>query len=144
MVSTEQLGKNAAKSKRVKQPWEKWYSRKHWRNLRTLVLARDPVCMICRRNASTVADHIKPHRGVWALFSELLNLQGLCGECHSRKTAAEDGGFNNAPFVGIRPDTNAAVTTGEHGKQFQSSSISSTKLDKALEMDDDFLKGIPE
>jgi len=127
-----------------KPAWEKWYSRAHWRRLRTLVLARDPVCKMCNRAASTVADHIKPHRGVWELFCDLLNLQGLCHECHSRKTAAEDSGFGNAPFVGIRPDTSAPVATGERGKQFQSSTIDAKKLDKALEMDEDFLKDIPQ
>src|SRR5271165_6111571 len=100
--------------------------------------------MICHRNASTVADHILSHKGSWLLFSDLLNLQGLCGVCHSRKTAAEDSGFGNAPFVGIRPDTNAAVTTGDRGKQFQSSTVDSKKVDAALVLDVDFLSGIPE
>lgn len=140
--STSQLDQNATRT--PKPEYEKWYKRAHWKRLRTIVLARDPVCKICNRNASTIADHIKPHKGIWALFCDLMNLQGLCKECHDRKTAAEDGGGGNAPFVGIRPDTNAAVVTGEHGKQFQSSTISAAKLDKALEMDEDFLKDIPQ
>ena len=140
--STSQPDLNATRA--PKPEYEKWYKRAHWHRLRTLVLARDPVCKICNRNESTIADHIKPHRGIWALFCDMLNLQGLCKECHDRKTASEDGGLGNAPFVGIRPDTSAPVATGERGKQFQSSSISSIKLDKALELDDDFFKGIPE
>jgi 5-methylcytosine-specific restriction endonuclease McrA len=122
--------------------WDRWYRRAHWRNLRTLVLARDPICKMCQRAASTVADHIIPHKGNWTLFCDLNNLQGLCDPCHSIKTAAEDGGFGNRPGVF---DPHAAKATGGDGKQFQSSSISSTKLDKALECNvDELLDGIPE
>lgn len=31
-----------------------------------------------------------------SLFWDRTNWQGLCKQCHSRKTAAEDGGFGNA------------------------------------------------
>jgi 5-methylcytosine-specific restriction protein A len=75
--------------------WGKWYDTAHWRNLRVRVLARDPICKMCSRAASIVADHIKPHRGDWSLFCDLNNLQGLCASCHSIKTAREDGGFGN-------------------------------------------------
>lgn len=74
-----------------------WYAKPVWRKgLRVLVLARDPICKICNRYASTIADHIKPHRGNWELFTDLNNLQGLCKSCHDTKTATEDGGFGNA------------------------------------------------
>ena len=119
-----------------------------WRGpngLRVVVLARDPICMICHRNASTIADHIKPHKGVWELFSDLTNLQGICTACHAIKTAMEDGGFGNPQFVGARPETNSATATGSGGKLFQASSIKSEKLDKALELDiESLLKDIPE
>lgn len=119
-----------------------------WRGphgLRYIVLARDPICRMCHRTASSVADHIKPHKGVWALFCDLANLQGICDGCHAKKTAAEDGGFGNAQFIGARPETNAATITGEPGKPFQSSSVSVKKLDKALEFDpNELLSGIPE
>jgi 5-methylcytosine-specific restriction enzyme A len=141
--STSQLVPNTTRA--PKPEYEKWYNRAHWRRLRTLVLARDPICAICNRNASTIADHIKPHKGIWELFSDLLNLQGLCKQCHDRKTAAEDGGLGNAPRgPSIQSDTHEAAITGGSGKQFQSSTIDSKKIDKALEMDEDFLKGIPE
>ncbi len=126
--------------------WAHWYNRRLWRGphgLRYIVLARDPVCMICHRVASTVADHIVPHKGSWILFCDLNNLQGICDGCHSIKTAHEDGGFGNKVFTGPKPETNGAVVTGEPGKQFQSSSISATKLDKALEGMEDLLKDIP-
>jgi hypothetical protein len=99
---------------------------------------------MCHRKASTVADHITPHKGVWALFCDLANLQGICADCHAIKTAKEDGGFGNVAFKGTRPETNAATMTGEPGKLFQSSSISAKKLDAALEGLDDLLKDIPE
>lgn len=141
MVSTNQPATK-------QNPWHKWYCRTVWcgpHGLRYVTLARDPICRICNRNASTVADHIKPHKGVWELFCDLANLQGICEGCHAKKTAQEDGGFGNQQFKGSRPETNAPGATGDGGKQFQSSSISATKLDKALDIDiDELLKGIPE
>jgi len=135
-------------TRRRKLPWQAWYDRQIWRGphgLRRVVLARDPVCVMCERRASTVADHVKAHKGVWALFCDLDNLQGICDECHSLKTAKEDGGFGNAQFAGKHPETRVATVTGDGGKQFQSSSISSMKLDKALEFDvESLLKDIPE
>ena len=116
-----------------------------WKNLRKLVLARDPICAICQRNASTVADHIIPHKGSWTLFSDLNdNLQGICIPCHDRKTAREDGGFGN--FIAkSRFETNGPQPIGENGgRVFQSSSISAKKLDAALDFNvEDLLKGIP-
>jgi len=82
---------------RERRPWEKWYHRAQWRNLRTLVLARDPICMWkegCTA-PSTDADHIIPHRGDYRMFCDLTNLQGLCHEHHSKKTSREDAGFGN-------------------------------------------------
>jgi len=31
-------------------------------------------------------DHIRDHKGDWALFTDRDNLQSLCHRCHSRKT----------------------------------------------------------
>ncbi len=125
--------------------WGKWYERQLWRGphgLRLVVLARDPVCMICHRRASTVADHIKPHKGVWALFVDLANLQGLCAECHSRKTAAEDGGFSHP--IQPKKENSGPQATGSGGKQFSSSSITVKKLDSALDFDvESLLKDVP-
>jgi 5-methylcytosine-specific restriction endonuclease McrA len=109
------------------EPWRKWYHTAHWRKLRGQVLARDPICKICNRAPSRIADHIRPHRGVWALFCDLLNLQGLCKICHDRKTATEDGGGGNAPI-----DKNAPVATGETGRQFTSTIVGEDALDRAL------------
>lgn len=62
---------------------------RRWRKIRLMVLARDPVCVICHRAASTDADHIVPRAegGTDALG----NLRGLCHACHSRRTAADGG-----------------------------------------------------
>lgn len=46
--------------------------------------------------ASTVVDHIKPHKGDQQLFWSKANHQALCKECHDTKTATEDGGFGRA------------------------------------------------
>lgn len=53
------------------------------------VLARDPVCRMCRRRKATVADHIIPIRDGGARF-DLKNGQGLCRPCHSGPKQAED------------------------------------------------------
>lgn len=81
-----------------KPAWYRWYHTAHWEALRTLVLARDPICKICNRNASTDVDHVTPHKGNWFLFCgglNMVNLQGLCAACHSRKTTREDHGFGH-------------------------------------------------
>jgi len=67
-------------------PYRKWYSSSLWKNLRLRVLSRDPICKICNRAPSVIADHIKDHKGIWALFVDILNIQGLCKKCHDEKT----------------------------------------------------------
>lgn len=100
----------ASKISKQNRYWSKWYSTSHWKNLRTLVLARDPVCKICEREASTVADHIRPHRGVWVDFVDMNNLQGLCEQCHGSKTAREEGGFGNPSADGWQPKKQEPLT----------------------------------
>jgi 5-methylcytosine-specific restriction endonuclease McrA len=53
---------------------------------RLLVIARHPVCCICKERVSTVADHVIPlsEGGDW----KIENGQGVCAVCHNRKTAA--------------------------------------------------------
>jgi 5-methylcytosine-specific restriction protein A len=66
-----------------------------WRKLRDYVLKREPLCRICLKNGRTEpareVDHIKPKSAGGT--DDQANLQGLCHQCHSRKTAEEDGGF---------------------------------------------------
>jgi 5-methylcytosine-specific restriction protein A len=70
------------------------------RAFRDAVLARNPVCVICRLAPSTVADHYPRSR------KELITLglnpndpqygRGLCAADHNRETAIhQPGGWNN-------------------------------------------------
>jgi 5-methylcytosine-specific restriction protein A len=66
------------------------------RRWREEVLARDPVCKLCDRRPSLIADHIRPldpadphgDPSKWALS----NGQGVCRPCHNIKTARERRG----------------------------------------------------
>ncbi|WP_449390656.1 HNH endonuclease signature motif containing protein [Eoetvoesiella caeni] len=63
-----------------------------WRRLRDVVLSRDPICRQCwddyeRITPSTDVDH----RDNDPSNNDLDNLQGLCHECHSRKTNRDMG-----------------------------------------------------
>ena len=65
-----------------------------WRRYAKGFLRRpeNAVCAACGRAAATQVDHIEPATGpADARFWEPANHQGLCGPCHSRKTATEDG-----------------------------------------------------
>jgi 5-methylcytosine-specific restriction enzyme A len=79
---------------------ERGYGSKAWRFARRVVLRRDPICVLCKRAFSTLADH-------WPISRRELvamgvrdpdaphRLRGLCGPCHSRETAREQpGGWN--------------------------------------------------
>lgn len=66
-----------------------------WRKRRAEQLAKEPFCRTCAakglRVRATEVDHIVPHKGSVELFLHG-ELQSLCHRCHSRKTAAENGG----------------------------------------------------
>jgi 5-methylcytosine-specific restriction protein A len=68
---------------------------RRWQRLRKMILARDPICRWpgCTMPATDV-DHVVP-RAAGGDDSEG-NLQGLCHEHHSLKTASEDGGFGRS------------------------------------------------
>jgi len=52
--------------------------------------------------AGNVVDHIKPHKGDWALFADRANLQTLCEHHHnSDKQVIENG---NNPVVRVGDD----------------------------------------
>lgn len=69
---------------------------RQWRNRRGRIARRVPmICAECQRVAKGMQlDHIVP-RSQGGTDDEG-NLQWLCPRCHSRKTAAADGGFGNA------------------------------------------------
>ncbi|MUG68654.1 HNH endonuclease [Paenibacillus campinasensis] len=70
-----------------------------WRRERAEFLRENPRCVLHwkagRLVASTVVDHIIPHKGDPKLFWDKNNWQALCKKCHDTKTAREDGGFGN-------------------------------------------------
>lgn len=70
-----------------------------WRAIRAEHLAMEPDCRLCaqrsvRRQANHV-DHIDGNDS----DSGHGNLQSLCGPCHSRKTAIQDGSFGNVSIL---------------------------------------------
>jgi 5-methylcytosine-specific restriction protein A len=71
-----------------------------WRKYRRDYLRAAPWCVQCRREGrqtrALVVDHIQPVGGpLDPTFWDPRNHQALCPSCHSKKTAAEDGGFGN-------------------------------------------------
>lgn len=70
-----------------------YYQSKEWRKLRAMQLQLYPNCRVCGKFA-TVADHIKPRDKGGK--DELDNLQSLCKECHSTKTAKQGGRYDGA------------------------------------------------
>lgn len=79
---------------------ERGYTRA-WERLRRAFLALNPLCVECQKlgviKPATDVDHIVPHRGDMNLFWKQGNLQALCHECHSRKTAVEDSNLLKTP-----------------------------------------------
>lgn len=73
-----------------RKDWQSFYGTAAWRKARLVVLARDIICQVCREAAANECDHINPRCNTspdeW--FNPA-NLQGLCKECHSKKTRTE-------------------------------------------------------
>ena len=81
-------------ARRQSAQWHSWYSLPIWtEDLRPGQLLREPCCRECARRGirtpATDVDHVRDHRGDWALFTDRDNLQSLCHSCHSRKTMRE-------------------------------------------------------
>ncbi len=72
---------------------------RRWQKTRELFFRRKPFCADIygvhgeRLVIATDLDHIVPHRGDMEKFRDPENLQGLCKECHSKKTATEESSF---------------------------------------------------
>ncbi|MDR5776531.1 MULTISPECIES: HNH endonuclease signature motif containing protein [unclassified Caballeronia] len=66
---------------------------RRWLRLRSRILSRDPVCVLCRTLdrtcVSVVVDHIVPlaHGGT----DDESNLRGLCAACHDEVTRQQFG-----------------------------------------------------
>lgn len=85
-------------AKRGRAEYRKWYNRAAWcgpNGRRAVQLAAQPLCAMCpphSRQVATIADHVTPHRGDYALFW-FGALQSLCKHCHdSTKQRAERRG----------------------------------------------------
>lgn len=77
--------------RRESAAWHDWYSLPVWTDdLRPAQLLAEPFCRECARHGiralATDVDHIRDHKGDWAMFTDRSNLQSLCHSCHSRKT----------------------------------------------------------
>jgi 5-methylcytosine-specific restriction protein A len=83
--------------------WHRWYDLAIWETIKKHFRATQPERAIrcqaqdaqtgqqCNRPATDI-DHVKPHKGDWHLFCGGINyenLQGLCHQHHSEKTASE-------------------------------------------------------
>ena len=64
-----------------------------WRKLRRMVLAREPLCRVCRARGidtpATQVDHVVPLSAGGP--NTMANLQGLCATHHSQKTGRDRG-----------------------------------------------------
>jgi 5-methylcytosine-specific restriction protein A len=74
------------------------YGVRHRRVFREGVLARDPICTLCRVALSTDADHyprsLRELQAAGIDGTDPIHGRGLCKSCHSRETARlQPGGF---------------------------------------------------
>jgi 5-methylcytosine-specific restriction protein A len=74
------------------------YNSKEWKMLRRKKLELNPECEQCLREdritRATMVDHIVPIKKGGGVFS-MSNLQSLCWNCHSRKSAKEGSRWKN-------------------------------------------------
>lgn len=63
-----------------------------WHKLRCSVLANEPLCRMCFAQGTVKTATDVDHKNNNPADNELVNLQSLCHECHSRKTARDMGG----------------------------------------------------
>ena len=92
---------------------KRFYDSVRWREIRTHVLAEEPLCRLCERmgrdTPADTVDHIKPHKGDYTLFFDRDNLQSLCKKCHDSSKRIKDHG-------GLLPgcDTNGIPLDDDH------------------------------
>jgi len=66
-----------------------------WSKLRLMVLRNEPLCRECKKNGLIVAATDVDHIDGKVEHVSFGNLQPLCHNCHSRKTAIENHAFGN-------------------------------------------------
>lgn len=80
--------------RREREPWRNWYKLAVWQKARARRLAIEPLCRRCASSgvvsAAAVVNHIKPHRGDWALFCDTDNHESLCKRCHDGVVQSEE------------------------------------------------------
>ena len=95
-----------------------FYDSKEWRKFRAIVLKKFPICqkVNCGSPSRHVDHKIALRKGGAGL--EWSNVEALCHSCHSRKTAARDGGFGNArsdrPLIERGCDENGVPVDPNH------------------------------
>ena len=83
------------------------------------MIHRDPLCRCCGLSISEIADHIVPaeiavaqaqasarYLDKWAGYYLLSNLQGLCRQCHYKKTLEDKS--HTGPWPSVLDAENAA------------------------------------
>lgn len=74
--------------------FHKWYKTARWQAIRKQQLQAHPLCeRHLKRNQvvpATVVHHRLPHKGDWALFSSVANLESLCKPCHDSEAQSEE------------------------------------------------------
>lgn len=59
-----------------------------WSSIRRQVLREQPFCQVCERETSVEVDHVVP-LSEGGHPTARYNLQGICRDCHDRKTRQE-------------------------------------------------------
>jgi 5-methylcytosine-specific restriction enzyme A len=78
---------------RQRQPNHRFYCSARWLKLRSIKLARDPLCEECECKGETTpateVDHTIPRQDRPDLELDIRNLRSMCKSHHSRKTRQE-------------------------------------------------------
>lgn len=72
------------------------YLSRYWKDLRAAHLRAHPLCVECFALGRVTLANTVDHKDGDDTNDDPSNFQSLCGTCHSRKTATQDGGFGNA------------------------------------------------
>lgn len=88
---TNKMYHKARTSSHDGREYKRFYDSKPWRSLRYQVLLDCGfICESCQVNEATIGDHIIPTKIRWDLRLSRDNIQGLCAECHNKKTAEDE------------------------------------------------------
>lgn len=93
LPSPAQARREYEQTRKVRDPWRRWFNTRRWQKLRADQLAREPLCAVCikadRVTPANTAHHVIAHRGDEALFW-CGELQSLCASCHSSIIQSEE------------------------------------------------------